>query len=218
MAVHIKVFPFNPFQENTYIVYDDKKNCVIIDPGCYEREEEEELLRFINDNKLIPCALLNTHAHIDHVLGNSFVQENFKLDYYLHSEDLKTLNAVPNYAHLYGFQGYKVSPQPTTILKGGEKLVFGDIELDVYFTPGHAPGHVVFYNKENKFVINGDVLFRGSYGRVDLPGGSMEILKKTIAEVMFQFPDDTTVYCGHGPSTTIGIEKRSNHILHELVN
>ena len=167
---------------------------------------------------MVPCALLNTHAHIDHVLGNSFIQENFNLDYYLHEEDLKTLNAVPNYAHLYGFQGYKVSPQPTTILKGGEKLVFGDIELDVYFTPGHAPGHVVFYNKENKFVINGDVLFRGSYGRVDLPGGSMEILKKTIAEVMFKLPDDTIVYCGHGPSTTIGVEKRSNHILHELVN
>ena len=216
MALHIEVFPFNPFQENSYIISDDKKNCVIIDPGCYDREEEEALLSYINDNGLTPLALLNTHAHIDHVLGNNFVLENFKIDYYMHSEDLVTLNSVPNYAHLYGFQGYKVSPQPYHILKGGEKLVFGDIELDVLFTHGHAPGHVVFYNAENKFVINGDVLFRGSYGRVDLPGGSMEILKKTIAEIMFQLPDDTLVMCGHGPNTTIGVEKRSNHILLEL--
>ena len=216
MALHIEVFPFNPFQENSYIISDDKKNCVIIDPGCYDREEEEALLSYINDNGLTPLALLNTHAHIDHVLGNNFVLENFKIDYYMHSEDLVTLNSVPNYAHLYGFQGYKVSPQPSHILKGGEKLVFGDIELDVLFTPGHAPGHVVFYNAENKFVVNGDVLFRGSYGRVDLPGGSLEILKKTIAEIMFQLPDDTLVMCGHGPNTTIGVEKRSNHILLEL--
>lgn len=218
MALHIDVFTFNAFQENTYIVSDDQKNCVIIDPGCYGSEEEQELLQFIQKKELKPLALLNTHAHIDHVLGNSFVKETFTIDFYLHGEDLNTLNSVSSYAHVYGFQGYKLSPQPTHLLKGGEKLVFGEIELDVFFTPGHAPGHVVFYNAENKFVINGDVLFRGSYGRVDLPGGSMEILKKSIAEVMFQLPDDTVVYCGHGPSTTIGTEKRSNYILMELAN
>jgi len=216
MALQIDVFAFNPFQENTYIISDDKKNCVIIDPGCYERSEEQALVNFIRENELTPLALLNTHAHIDHVLGNSFVIDTFKIYYYLHNEDITTLNAVPNYSNVYGFQGYKTSPQPTNILKGGDKLVFGDIELDVFFTPGHAPGHVVFYNAENKFVINGDVLFKGSYGRVDLPGGSMEVLKKTIAEVMFQLPEDTVVYCGHGPATTIGNEKRSNAILYEL--
>ena len=216
MAIHIEVFPFNPFQENTYVISDDNKNCVIIDPGCYEREEEQTLLAYINDNGLTPLALLNTHAHIDHVLGNSYIIEKFKLDYYLHTDDIATLNAVPNYAHAYGFQGYKTSPQPTHILKGGEKLKFGEIEFDVLFTPGHAPGHVVFYNAQNKFVINGDVLFKGSYGRVDLPGGSMEVLKKTIAEIMFQLPEDTTVFCGHGPSTTIGAEKRTNYILMEM--
>lgn len=215
MAAHVEIFTFNPFQENTYIVYDDKKNCVIIDPGCYEREEEDELLSFIRENELVPQALLNTHAHIDHVLGNSFVQKQFNLDHYMHSEDLNTLNAVPNYAHLYGFPGYKLSPIPNKILKGGEKLIFGDIELDVFFTPGHAPGHVVFYNAENNFVINGDVLFRGSYGRVDLPGGDLETLKKSINEIMFHLPEETIVHCGHGPSTSIGIEKRSNYILQE---
>lgn len=217
MAVHIEVFTFNPFQENTYVLYDDKKNCVIIDPGCYEKEEEQALLNFIKSNDLAPSALLNTHAHIDHVLGNSFILDNYSIDHYLHNDDLTTLKAVPNYAHLYGFAGYKVSPLPTKILKGGEKLVFGEIELDVIFTPGHAPGHVVFYNKENNFVINGDVLFRGSYGRVDLPGGSLEVLKKSITEKMFTLPDNTAVYCGHGPATSIGVEKKSNYILHELV-
>ena len=216
MAVHIEVFTFNPFQENSYVIYDDAKNCVIIDPGCYEREEEQQLLSFIQSNQLMPVALLNTHAHIDHVLGNNFVLENYSIDHYLHQEDVKTLEAVSNYAHLYGFQAYKKSPLPTKILKGGEQLIFGEIKLDVLFTPGHAPGHVVFYNAENNFVINGDVLFRGSYGRVDLPGGSMDVLKKTIVEIMFQLPEDTAVYCGHGPSTSIGVEKRTNYILQEL--
>jgi len=216
MAVHIEVFTFNPFQENSYVIYDDAKNCVIIDPGCYEREEEQQLLSFIQSNQLMPVALLNTHAHIDHVLGNNFVLENYSIDHYLHQEDIKTLEAVSNYAHLYGFQAYKKSPLPTKILKGGEQLIFGEIKLDVLFTPGHSPGHVVFYNAENNFVINGDVLFRGSYGRVDLPGGSMDVLKKTILEIMFQLPEDTAVYCGHGPSTSIGVEKRTNYILQEL--
>jgi glyoxylase-like metal-dependent hydrolase (beta-lactamase superfamily II) len=158
-------------------------------------------------------ALLSTHAHIDHVLGNAFVLREFKIDYYLHSEDLTTLHAVQNYAHVYGFHGYEPSPEPTKLLKGGEHLTFGDIELEVFFTPGHAPGHVVFYNKENNFVINGDVLFNGSFGRVDLPGGDIEILKKSIHEIMFQLPEETVVHCGHGDATTIGKEKRSNYIL-----
>ena len=158
-------------------------------------------------------ALFITHAHIDHILGNSFVKRTYNLDYYLHREDLTTLHSVVNYAHVYGFHGYEPSPEPTHFLNHGDKLVFGGIELDVFFTPGHAPGHVVFYNAENKFVINGDVLFNGSFGRVDLPGGDIEILKKSIHEIMFQLPEDTIVHCGHGPATTIGKEKRSNYIL-----
>jgi len=213
MKITITVFSFNGFQENTYILSDESNNCVIIDPGCYDREEQNEFLEYIHTNNLKPLALLSTHAHIDHVLGNSFVLRTFKLDYYLHKEDLTTLHSVENYAHVYGFQGYEPSPDPTHFLNHGDKLVFGGIELDVFFTPGHAPGHVVFYNAENKFVINGDVLFNGSFGRVDLPGGDIEILKKSIHEIMFQLPEDTVVHCGHGPATTIGKEKRSNYIL-----
>jgi hydroxyacylglutathione hydrolase len=213
MKLNITSFTFNEFQENTYLVSDDQQNCVIVDPGCYERSEQQELVNFISQHNLKPLALLNTHAHIDHVLGNAFVLRTFDIPFYIHEIDVTTLNAVGNYAHLYGFEGYEPSPEPNHLLKGGEQLKFGNIEFDVLFTPGHAPGHVVFYNAENKCVINGDVLFKGSFGRVDLPGGSMDVLKKTIHEIMFQLPEDTTVYCGHGPETTIGEEKRSNYIL-----
>lgn len=213
MSLQINIFTFNPFQENMCVISDEKKNCVIIDPGCYHREEQQELLDFINENELVPRALLNTHAHLDHVVGNAFIQRQFNLDYYLHESDLPTLNAAPIAASMYGIQGFEASPMPTKFLKDGDKLKFGDIELDVFFTPGHAPGHVVFYNEEHKFVINGDVLFRGSFGRYDLPGGDLPTLVRTIKEVMFKLPEDTVVYCGHGPTTTIGTEKRSNPIL-----
>lgn len=213
MKLFIESFTFNGFQENTYILYSESGDAVIIDPGCYESHEEKTLLDFINDKKLTVLALLNTHAHIDHVLGNSFVLNNFDVDYYLHKNDVTVLNSVQQYAHMYGFTGYKTSPEPTHLLEGGEDLKFGSIEFKVLFTPGHAPGHVVFYNQENKVVINGDVLFKGSFGRTDLPGGDMETLKKSIHEVMFKLPEETIVYSGHGPVTTIGEEKRTNYIL-----
>lgn len=212
MKIQVHTFTFNGFQENTYILSDSEKNCVIIDPGCYTREEQMELIDFIEDNGFFPLALLNTHAHIDHVLGNAFVHRNFGVKSYLHPLDIPTLQAVSNYAHLYGFEGYVPSPEPDVLLNEGDKLIFGGIELEVIFTPGHAPGHVVFYNAENGFVINGDVLFSGSFGRVDLPGGDLDTLKATIFEKMFRLPEETVVYCGHGPETTIGKEKRTNFI------
>jgi hydroxyacylglutathione hydrolase len=212
MKIQVHSFTFNGFQENTYVLSDEHNNCVIIDPGCYVREEQMELVHFIEDNGFVPLALLNTHAHIDHVLGNDFVHKTFGLKLHLHALDIPTLQSVSTYAHLYGFEGYVPSPEPDVLLNDGDTLVFGGIELNVMFTPGHAPGHVVFYNAENGFVINGDVLFSGSFGRVDLPGGDLETLKKSIFEKMFKLPEETVVYCGHGPETTIGKEKRTNYI------
>ena len=209
----VKKFTFNGFQENTYIVYTATGNCVIIDPGCFTKEEEQELVDFIMENELNLLALLNTHAHIDHVLGNSFVLSQFKIPYYLHTDDLLTLKSVESYAHVYGFDNYKPSPEPTHFLTHNQKLQVEDIEFDVFHTPGHAAGHVVFHSPENGFVINGDVLFKGSFGRVDLPGGDIEILKKSIHEIMFNLPENTIVYCGHGPETTIKAEKQTNYIL-----
>ena len=213
MEISVHTFTFNPFQENTYVLTDPTGNCVIIDPGCYERSEQKELSDFIESNGLTVRALLSTHSHVDHVLGNAYVIRTYNVDHYAHELDVETLRSVDSYAHVYGFQGYESSPVPTQLLKGGEDLEFGNIRLKVFFTPGHAPGHVVYYNEENHFVINGDVLFSGSFGRVDLPGGSLEVLKKSIHETMFQLPEETVVHCGHGPATTIGREKRFNYIL-----
>jgi hydroxyacylglutathione hydrolase len=210
--VHVEQFTFNGFQENTYVLFDDNGKGVIVDPGCYDRQEEKDLLAFIEQRQIEIVAVLNTHAHIDHILGNQFVTSHFGVDLYLHEKDLNTLRSVESYAHVYGFNAYKVSPEPTQFLEDGQLLSFGEIELKVLFTPGHAPGHVVFYCEKGKFVINGDVLFQGSFGRVDLPGGDLETLKKSIFNIMFKLPEETVVYCGHGPSTTIGQEKRSNYI------
>ncbi|MDG1841674.1 MAG: MBL fold metallo-hydrolase [Crocinitomicaceae bacterium] len=211
--MQIKQFTFNPFQENTFIIYAENKEAIIIDPGFYEKREQDIFFDFINKNELNPIALLNTHAHIDHVLGNNVVVSEFNIPYYLHSLDVPVLESVKNYAHLYGFQSYLESPNPTNYLEEGKSIFLNNKEIKVLFTPGHSPGHVVFYLPEDNIVINGDVLFKGSFGRVDLPGGDLETLKKSIHEVMFSLPEETLVYCGHGPETTIGEEKRSNYIL-----
>lgn len=212
--IQIKKFTFNPFQENTYILFDETKECVVIDPGCYEKHEEDELMQFISQNDLKPVRLLNTHCHIDHILGNQMVANTYGLGLEIHKEDLVTLKSVVNYAHVYGFQNYKESPDPVRFLEDDDEVSFGNSSLKVIFGPGHAPGHVAFYSENDAFVVNGDILFAGSFGRVDLPGGSMDVLRTTILNKMFHLPEDTVVYCGHGPETTIGKEKVSNMILH----
>lgn len=212
MSLKIKSFEFNAFQENTFVVSDTERNAIVIDPGCYSREEEQELAAYIKHEQLNIVALLNTHAHIDHVLGNAFIKDNYGVDYYLHQEDITTLNAVQQYASLYGFEGYRLSPEPDFLMEDQSELVFGSMRIKVLHTPGHCPGHVVFYFESEGIVINGDVLFNGSFGRTDLPGGNLETLKSSIFKTMFTMPDNTLVYCGHGPSTTIKKERLSNYI------
>jgi len=213
MKLHVQSFTFNPFQENTYIVYSDNGDAVIIDPGCSKTDEEMELSGFIESKNLRVLALLNTHAHIDHILGNAFVMEKYGVDLYLHPADLTTLQSGIQSAMIFGVSNYKESPTPTRWLEDKQELRWGNIELQTLYTPGHSMGHVVFYNEENSFVINGDVLFQGSFGRVDLPGGDLQTLKKSIFNVMFKLPESTKVFCGHGANTTIEVEKKSNYIL-----
>jgi glyoxylase-like metal-dependent hydrolase (beta-lactamase superfamily II) len=211
MSVLVQAFAFNAFQENTFVV-SDGQDAIIFDPGCYTRQEEAELFDYINSNGLEVKAILFTHAHIDHILGASYCQTAFAAPTYLHASDHSTWTSVKSYAHVYGFENYKETEVPTHQLTDQQELIFGKLAFKVCHTPGHAPGHVVFHH-DSGFVINGDVLFKGSFGRVDLPGGNLETLKKSIFEVMFKFPEQTVVYCGHGPSTTIGQEKRNNYIL-----
>jgi glyoxylase-like metal-dependent hydrolase (beta-lactamase superfamily II) len=207
--LHLQSFVFNAFQENTYVLYDDTKQCVIIDPGCYAAAEQQQLANFIESNKLTPVKLLNTHCHIDHILGNNFVSKKFNIGLEIHEADLPTLLATTEYGHLYGFT-VDPSPQPTRFIQNNETITFGNTDLEVRFTPGHAPGHVVFIHHNERFVINGDVLFYNSIGRTDLPGGDHNTLIKSIHQELFTLPDDYIVYTGHGPSTTIGEEKKNN--------
>ena len=209
----VKSFTFNQFQENTFVVYDNTKDCLIIDPGCYSENERTELRTFIMSEGLKPVKLINTHCHIDHVLGNKFVSELWDLELYIHKEDLPVLENVKDISGFFGFENYERSPSPKHFLAQGDTLNFGDSSFDILFTPGHAPGHICLYSKENNLLIAGDVLFNRSIGRTDLPGGDYNTLIKSIKTKLLPLDENTIVYCGHGPSTSIGKEKMSNPFL-----
>jgi glyoxylase-like metal-dependent hydrolase (beta-lactamase superfamily II) len=212
--VTIKVFPFNPFYENTYLLSDETGECIIIDPGCHNSEEEEELKSYIAKSNLRPVKLLNTHCHLDHVFGNPFVAETWKLQLEIHPDEMGTLESFPMVCQVYGFNG-KIQPKPILTLEEGQQVKFGNTSLDILFTPGHSPGSVCFYSVKEKFAICGDVLFQGSIGRTDLPGGDHETLLKSIREKLFPLPDDVKIYSGHGNFTKIGIEKKTNPFVGE---
>ena len=212
--MEIKKITFNPFQENTYVVWDETRECIIIDPGCYEDSEKEILKRFIVDNNLNPVKLINTHCHIDHILGNRFVSENWNIELHIHKLDLPLLENAGGIAKTYGFKKYEGSPYPKHFLKEGEVLNFGKSKLEILFTPGHAPGHICLFSKEEKFIVAGDVLFNGSIGRTDLPGGDYDTLINSIQNKLMVLEDETVVHCGHGQSTTIGKERMTNPFLY----
>ncbi|WP_026463091.1 MBL fold metallo-hydrolase [Adhaeribacter aquaticus] len=205
-------FTFNAFSENTYVLHDETNQCVIIDPGCYSVSEQTVLKEFIADNNLQVKLLLNTHCHIDHVFGNKFVVDTYQVPFLIHEADLQTLRAVPVYAPSYGFPNYNPA-EPSGFLQEGKNISFGNTSLQVLFTPGHAPGHVVFYQEESKVCLGGDVLFQRSIGRTDLPGGNFDTLIQSIQNKLFTLPSEVTVYPGHGPKTTIGEEKQFNPFL-----
>ena len=211
--MEIHQITFNTFQENTFILWDNTTDCIIIDPGCYERNEELELVDFINKNNLNPVKLINTHCHIDHILGNKFVSEKWDLELYMNKIDLPLLEGAGDIAKMYGFENYKGSPYPKHYLEEGDILEFGESKLEILFTPGHAPGHICLFNKEEGFIVSGDVLFNGSIGRTDLPGGDFDTLIESIKTKLMTLQDETIVYCGHGPSTSIGKERLSNPFL-----
>ncbi|HEY3430795.1 MAG TPA: MBL fold metallo-hydrolase [Cyclobacteriaceae bacterium] len=207
--LQVKKFVFNPFMENTYLLYDQTKECTIIDPGCFEKEEEEQLTGFIQQNNLEVTQLINTHCHIDHVLGNAFVKRKFNVPLAIHPLEAPLLKAVKTYAPNYGFFQYQDSVEDS-FLNEGDILKVGKQELSVLFVPGHSPGHIAFYHEPTKILIGGDVLFENSIGRTDLPGGDYDTLISSIHNKFFTLPDDVTVYCGHGAETSIGFEKRTN--------
>jgi glyoxylase-like metal-dependent hydrolase (beta-lactamase superfamily II) len=210
--MNIKKFTFGPFQENTFVLFDDSGECVIIDPGCYTSTEQTELADFIEDNTLKPVQLLNTHCHVDHIAGNRFVNEKFGLLPIIHELDIPVLEMQESVSAVYGLPCEK-SPMPEFFMEDGDTLSFGQSHLEVIFAPGHCPGHVVFLHKNSKQLIGGDVLFYGSVGRKDLPGGDHATLIDSIKNKIFPLGDEIKIYCGHGPETTIGHERKTNPFL-----
>ncbi len=207
--IHVKSFVFNPFMENTYILYDDSREAVVIDPGCYEEYEQDQLTEFIEKEGLTVKRLINTHGHIDHVLGNYFVSRKYGIPLEINEKDIPVLKAVESYAPSYGFDNYQ-PVEPERMLNEGDIVTVGQSELEVLFLPGHSPGHIGLLNREEKMLVSGDVLFRESVGRTDLPGGDHTTLLDSIREKLFNLDDEIIVYCGHGPETSLGHEKRYN--------
>ncbi|MBL7883418.1 MAG: MBL fold metallo-hydrolase [Bacteroidia bacterium] len=210
--IQIQSFTFGPFQENTYIIYDESKKCVIIDPGCYDNRERNELAGFIEHKKLSPVKLLNTHCHLDHIFGNGFVAEKYNLGLEFNQHDQRIFDAYLATADLYNLNA-EPSPQVSKYIHEGDIISFGNSTLEILFTPGHSPGSITFYNRAQKFMIAGDVLFYGSIGRADLPGGDFDTLINSIKTKLFPLGDDYKVYSGHGPETNIGFERMNNPFL-----
>ncbi len=210
--LHLKSFTFNPFSENTYILYNDQGSAFIIDPGNIQDSETAVLQHFISEHQLKVKNILLTHAHIDHILGLQWAFDTYKVPVLLHETEQEILDRNPFTAKQYGFF-LKPFEGNLEYVKDGDTLFLDDDELHIYFVPGHSPGHIAFHNKDQKFIISGDVLFEGSIGRTDLYKGDFEQLLNSIREKLFILDDATIVYSGHGNPTTIQFEKEYNPFL-----
>ncbi len=208
--ITIKKFVFNPFSENTYVVFDNEKNAVIIDPGMYFNEEEKAVDSFIKDNELNLIAIWHTHSHLDHMFGTAYVSAKYNLSPMIFEKDLDTYQNFERVCAMYGVPIKHTPPEKIQFINIKYDLVLGNSKFKVLYVPGHAPGHIVFYHSSSNVLINGDCLFRESIGRTDLPGGNHNQLITSIKSQLFTLPDETIVYCGHGPETTIGHEKSNN--------
>lgn len=207
--MNIKTFVFNPFYENTYVISSNKGNCLIIDPGCYEDFERKELTDFIEIEGLKVREIINTHCHIDHVLGNDFLKGEYNVQLKIPINEQEVYNAVPVLAPQWGITGYHQATVDE-YLKEGDTIMLDELTLEIIEVPGHSPGHLIFYEKTEKIILGGDVLFRESIGRTDLPGGDHNALLINIQEKLYTLHEDVIVYPGHGPSTTIGHERKNN--------
>lgn len=206
---NVKVFRFSPIQENTYVLTNNKKEAIIIDPGCYGKQEEQQLEKFIVSEGLEVRLLLNTHCHLDHVFGIKFVAEKWALKPKFHRFEKQVLDYAPVAGLMWNLPFDNYSGEVDYLEDGDVTGLEGD-PLKVLFTPGHSPGSISFYAENQGFVISGDVLFQGSIGRTDLPMGNFETLSASIREKIYTLPDNTMVYSGHGEATTVGVEKKTN--------
>ena len=206
----LESFVFNPFGENTYLIYDETKQCVIIDPGCSSPSEEDRLFGFIDSHQLKPLMVINTHGHVDHVVGNNAVKRRYHIPVAAHPDTHYDFTQAKRQAVWLGFQPVGDIDQPDVDLEDDQEIKVGEGVLEVICTPGHAKGSVSLYAPVEGWVFTGDALFCRSVGRTDLPGGDFDELRESIRSRLFTLPDETEVFCGHGESTTIDEEKDFN--------
>ena len=211
--ISIQKFVFNPFSENTYVVFNEEKKAVIIDPGMYYEEEEKAIDKFIISNGLKLEAIWHTHSHLDHMFGTGYVSRKYNIDPMIFEKDLDTYQNFERVCGMYGVPIRNMPPENVQFMDIKKGLILGETKFSVFFVPGHAPGHVVFHQSQSNVLINGDCLFESSIGRTDLPGGNHDQLIQSIKNNLFQLPDETIVYTGHGGETTIGREKKENPFL-----
>lgn len=207
--IQIKKFAFNAFQVNTLVLFDETKDCIIVDPSCYEDYERKGLVEFVKTNDLNVVKQINTHCHVDHILGNNFVKDYFGAELEIHQAGELFLKNAPQHGMAFGFSIEELI-EPANFLEDGDTVNFGNSSLRVLYTPGHVDGSICLYSEKDNFVIVGDVLFYGSIGRTDLPSGNFDLLKKSIHEKLFVLDNKTKVIPGHGPDTSIGFEKQNN--------
>lgn len=208
----IEKFVVNPLQENSYVVSDTTGQCIFIDPGFYFTEEKDEVINYVNANSLTPVMIANTHCHIDHILGVEFIRNTYNIPFVAHPDDAFWIANSAEQGEMFGIDMEHVKA-PDSYFQENGKLEFGNSSFQIIHVPGHSPGHVVFYSDTDQLLIAGDVLFYGSIGRTDLPGGDHQSLITNIRSKLFKLPDETKVFCGHGPETTLGNEKQSNPFL-----
>lgn len=213
MKMTIKIFTFNPFQENTYLLYDETNEAVLIDAGCLFELEKQQLKKFLDDNKLTLKRVINTHLHLDHQFGNKFIFDTYGLSPEAGQEDEFLLDNVIAQARSYGFSVNEEAQPLGKYIVENQEIKFGNSSLKAIHVPGHSPGSMAFYSSGEGVLFAGDVLFQGSIGRTDFAKGDHATLILSIKKKLFPLPDSTVVYCGHGPTTTIGYEKINNPYL-----
>ncbi len=210
-TLEVKTFVFNPFMENTYLLWDGRGEAVVIDPGCHDAAEEEEIAAFIRERGLVLRHVLLTHGHLDHVCGTPFFAREFGLRPLLHPADEEVFRTVPQQGEIFSFP---VNALPGMVPLTQERVTWGDTALEVFHLPGHTPGSVGYYHRGAGLLFPGDVIFNGSIGRTDLPGGDYDVLRRSIAEgLVAALPPETRIFPGHGPDTTLEREVRDNPFL-----
>lgn len=205
----IITFCFNAFQENTQVIYQTGGEAIVVDPGNYSETENETLTSFFDEQHIQPVRIINTHCHVDHVLGVQFLKSRYGIPFLIHAGEEPVLRSVALYASNWGFREY-AEPAPDQFLSEGEIINLGDSAWEILHIPGHSPGHIVLYDKGSDRCIAGDVLFRNSIGRTDLPGGDHDLLISGIRKKLYTLPDEVEIFPGHGPNTRLGTEKKHN--------